>query len=43
MENESVMLLEQPFSEEKVWGVIQKSNDNKAPGSDGVNMNFIKN
>ena len=34
--------MEQPFSEEEVWGVIRNSNGNKAPGPYGFNMHFIK-
>ncbi|KAK2635557.1 hypothetical protein Ddye_030349 [Dipteronia dyeriana] len=34
--------LERPFSEEEVWEVVSTCDSNKAPGPDGMNLNFIK-
>ncbi|XVF39325.1 hypothetical protein PTKIN_Ptkin01aG0025400 [Pterospermum kingtungense] len=42
LKESSVLELEKPFTEQKVWEVIQNSDRNKAPGPDGFNLNFYK-
>ncbi|KAK2635518.1 hypothetical protein Ddye_030310 [Dipteronia dyeriana] len=36
------MPLEKEFNEDEVWLVVANYDGNKAPGSDGLNLNFIK-
>ncbi|KAE8682024.1 Serine/threonine-protein kinase CTR1 [Hibiscus syriacus] len=39
---EQSLLLEKEFLEEEIWETIKSCERNKAPGSDGLNMGFLK-
>ncbi|KAK8293964.1 hypothetical protein V6Z12_D06G223100 [Gossypium hirsutum] len=42
LSTQNAIALEQRFSEEEVWGILQTVDGSRAPWPDGINLNFFK-